>query len=61
MLEDLQKLFNAYNEEKIVSYVEDNIFSDPQTGAGFGTRIIILIPKKYDYDITTDKRIGRRR
>ena len=61
MLKDLQNLFNIYNEEKISSRIEDNIFTDPNNGKGFGTRITILIPKKYEYEITTDKRSRRRR
>ncbi len=61
MLKDLQKLFNAYNEEKIISHLEDGIYFNARNGSSYGTRIIILIPKRYNYEIAADKSGGRRR
>lgn len=61
MLKDLQKLFNAYNEEKIISRLEDGIYFNARNGSSYGTRIIILIPKRYNYEIAADKSGGRRR
>ncbi|MCB9284407.1 MAG: histidine kinase [Lewinellaceae bacterium] len=51
VMDDLIRLFNLYNREKITVSYEDRIFSDPIAGT-FGTRVIIFIPKNYQYELS---------
>lgn len=48
MLASLHEIFNARNVRKIISAIEDNIYINPHTGQGYGTRISILIPKQFN-------------
>ena len=51
MLAELIRIFNSKNHQKITQRYEDEIYTDA-TGKGFGTRVIITIPKKYQYAIS---------
>ena len=58
MLASLHEIFNARNVRKIISAIEDNIYINPHTGQGYGTRISILIPKQFNYELETDRGTG---
>jgi len=53
MLRELREIFNAFNENKISMNYEDLPFLDPETGERVGTRVIVLIPKSYQYEFST--------
>lgn len=49
MLENLKDIFNSRNLLPIESWYEDDIFTSQQ-GEGYGTRVLIRIPKNYRYE-----------
>ncbi len=55
MLNALHDIFNPRNVRNIISDIEDNIYLDPESGLQFGTRINILIPKQYNYELETHR------
>ncbi|MCB9295615.1 MAG: histidine kinase [Lewinellaceae bacterium] len=61
MLNSLHDIFNPRNVRKIISNIEDNIYLDQDSGEGYGTRISILIPKRFNYELETDRGSGSRR
>lgn len=50
MLKELEAIFNKQNKLDIQQYYEDGIFTDSK-GNSFGTRVVIIIPKVYNYDL----------
>ena len=50
MLENLQRIFNKNNDLPLIFTYEDDIFTD-KMGRGFGTRVVIDVPKKYKFDL----------
>ena len=50
MLENLQRIFNKNNDLPLIFTYEDDIFTD-KLGRGFGTRVVIDVPKKYKFDL----------
>ncbi|MCB0584536.1 MAG: histidine kinase [Phaeodactylibacter sp.] len=61
MLDSLHDIFNARNVRKIITSIEDNIYFDSQSGLSYGTRISILIPKQFNYELETHRSPGRGR
>ena len=61
MLNSLHDIFNPRNVRKIISNIEDNIYLDQDSGEAYGTRISILIPKRFNYELETDRGSGSRR
>lgn len=61
MLNSLHEIFNPRNVRKIISNIEDNIYLDQDRREGYGTRISILIPKRFSYELETDRGGGRGR
>jgi hypothetical protein len=51
IMEDLIALLNTYNRENITVRYEDFIFREP-SGVAYGTRVIIYIPKDYQYEFS---------
>ncbi|WP_170110222.1 sensor histidine kinase [Flavilitoribacter nigricans] len=49
MLNSLHQIYNQKNQYKITTEIEDNIYLDPTTPEGYGTRITVRIPKVYNY------------
>ncbi|MCB0546829.1 MAG: histidine kinase [Phaeodactylibacter sp.] len=60
MLYNLHDIFNPRNVRKIISTIEDNIYFSSDTGVRYGTRINILIPKQFTYELETDRGPGSR-
>ena len=50
MLKELEEIFNKHNEFHLQSWYEDDIFTN-EKGEKHGTRVHIVIPKNYIYDI----------
>ena len=50
MLAELQRIYNKNNVLKISQEYQDNIFSGPDQ-LSFGTRVIITIPKEFNYHV----------
>lgn len=50
MLKELETIFNKHNEFHLQSWYEDDIFTN-EKGEKHGTRVHIVIPKNYIYDI----------
>ncbi|MCB0648487.1 MAG: histidine kinase [Saprospiraceae bacterium] len=50
MLQELHQLFNVVNSCKISQEYEDDIFGESETS--FGTRVKIVIPKEYKYELS---------
>ena len=48
MLSELAKIYNKNNELRISQQYRDHIFTHPD-GRGYGTEVVIRIPKKYNY------------
>lgn len=54
-LQQIIDVFNKHNHQKIEINIKDNVFANTNNEAhfeGFGTEVIIIIPKKYDYNIS---------
>ena len=51
IMQDLITLLNTYNREPITVRYDDFIFKEP-TGVAYGTRVIIYIPKDYQYEFS---------
>ncbi len=51
VMDNLIALLNAYNKEPIMVKYEDHIFNNPLRG-GYGTRVVIFIPKNYNYELS---------
>lgn len=51
MVNDLAAIYNQYNAQKIQTRYEDFVFSSEAGRACFGTRVIITIPKQYNYEL----------
>ena len=49
MLREIQEIFNEKNTNKISRHYEDDIFISP-SGKPYGTRVVIIIPKQYNFD-----------
>ena len=52
MLQELHQLFNTANKGKISQEYEDDIFG--VDGQYFGTRVKVVIPKNYKYEVSRD-------
>ncbi len=50
MLKELEEIFNKQNDLVLQSWYEDAIFTN-ENGEGYGTRVHIALPKKYNYEI----------
>lgn len=50
MLQEIILIYNQYNKTKLVTTYEDNIFTNSE-GKKFGTRVILTLPKNYQYEI----------
>ena len=50
MLKELIEIYNLNNTYKLSQKYEDGIFST-SSGEKYGTRVILQIPKKYNYDL----------
>jgi ligand-binding sensor domain-containing protein len=51
-MRELITVLNSYNEDKIEYYYEDNIYdTDDLFTHAHGTRVVIIIPKLYNYDL----------
>jgi len=50
MLRELENIYNRSNKLHISQTYYDDIFTDA-TGRAYGTRVVIKIPKNYDYNI----------
>ena len=51
MVNELAAIYNQYNEWKVETRYEDFIFASEAGGDRFGTRVIITIPKQYNYEL----------
>lgn len=53
MMDELIQVFNRLNPRPIRQEYQDDLFTDEQ-GCAHGTRVIIRLPKRYHYELTTD-------
>lgn len=58
VMSDLVRLFNQYNPVPLTVSYEDRIFNN-ETEGGYGTRVIIYVPKNYNYELSKTKGLGR--
>ncbi len=54
MLKKLHEIYNVRNSNKITSNYHDSPFTD-ENGANYGTKLTIIIPKNYQYELQKTK------